>query len=207
MERRAILIRGIVQGVGFRPFVYNLATRLHLGGFVKNQSGSVLIEAEGEPLPLESLLAELAERPPPLAHIEHLSWEPRLPVGECQFCIQSSESDQASPIYVSPDVATCPECLAEVLDPGDRRYGYPFLNCTNCGPRLTIITGAPYDRQRTTMAAFPMCAACRAEYEDPRDRRFHAQPTACAACGPRLQILDAGGLPVQTSDPLAHPPP
>jgi hydrogenase maturation protein HypF len=204
MERRAIVVRGIVQGVGFRPFVYNLAARLHLSGFVKNQTGSVLIEVEGEPPSLEHFLTELAEKPPPLAHIEHLSWEQRPPLGERRFRIESSEANEASPVFISPDVATCPDCLAEVFNPSDRRYGYPFLNCTNCGPRLTIITGAPYDRQRTTMASFPMCAACHTEYEDPRDRRFHAQPTACATCGPRLQVLDAAGQPVQTEDALAH---
>jgi hydrogenase maturation protein HypF len=203
MERRAIVVRGIVQGVGFRPFVYNLAGRLGLRGFVKNQTGSVLIEIEGESASLEHFLAELADRPPLLAHIEHLSWQSQAPRGEQQFRIECSEADAASPVFISPDVATCPECLAEVLNPGDRRYGYPFLNCTNCGPRLTIITGAPYDRARTTMASFPMCAACRAEYEDPANRRFHAQPTACPACGPRLQVLDGAGQPIATPDPLA----
>jgi len=143
MERRAITIRGIVQGVGFRPFVYNLAARLGLSGFVKNQTGSVLIEVEGEPSSLECFLSELAERPPPLAYIEQLSCEKRTPRGEQEFRIESSESDGVSPVFISPDVATCPDCLAEVFDPGDRRHGYPFLNCTNCGPRLTIITGAP----------------------------------------------------------------
>jgi hydrogenase maturation protein HypF len=203
MERRAIVVRGIVQGVGFRPFVYNLAARLRLGGFVKNQTGTVLIEVEGEPSCLERFLTELNDRPPPLAQIEHLSWEPRAPQGDDgPFRIESSEADPTSPVFISPDVAVCRECLAEVLDPSDRRYGYPFLNCTNCGPRLTIITGAPYDRQRTTMAAFAMCAACRAEYEDPSNRRFHAQPTACPACGPHLQLLDAAGQPLATPDPL-----
>jgi hydrogenase maturation protein HypF len=204
MERRAIVVRGIVQGVGFRPFVYGLAARLRLGGFVKNQTGSVVIEVEGEPPALERFLGELADRPPPLALVQHLSWEPRPPRGEARFRIESSEADAASPVFLSPDVATCPACLAEVLDPRDRRHGYPFLNCTHCGPRLTVITGAPYDRARTTMAAFPMCPACRAEYEDPADRRFHAQPTACAACGPRLRALDAAGRPVPAPDSLAH---
>src|SRR5690349_883480 len=203
MERRAVVVRGIVQGVGFRPFVYNLATRLGLAGSVKNQTGTVLIEIEGEPPALDAFLDELAGKPPPLAHIEHLSWEQRPPRGERQFHIDSSEAEGASAVFISPDVATCPECLAEMLDPGDRRHGYPFLNCTQCGPRLTIIIGAPYDRHNTTMAAFPMCAACRAEYDDPRNRRFHAQPTACAACGPRLQLLDAAGNPLSTPDPLA----
>jgi hydrogenase maturation protein HypF len=195
MERRAIVVRGIVQGVGFRPFVFNLAARLGLGGFVRNQTGTLLIEVEGEPGPLDDFLDELAHRPPPLAQIEHLTWEARSPVGQRDFRIDASEVDPSSPVFISPDVAVCPECLAEMLDPADRRHGYPFLNCTNCGPRLTIITGAPYDRQKTTMASFPMCAACRREYEDPRNRRFHAQPTACPACGPSLRLLDAAGTP------------
>jgi hydrogenase maturation protein HypF len=202
MERRSVVVRGIVQGVGFRPFVYHLARRLRLGGFVRNQSGSVFIEVEGEVPALERFLSDLADRPPPLAHIAQLSWERRPPRGEGEFRIDSSEAD-AGPVFISPDVATCPDCLAEVLDPHDRRHGYPFLNCTNCGPRLTVITGAPYDRARTTMAAFPLCAACRAEYDDPSDRRFHAQPTACAECGPRLQLLDAAGRPLSAPDPLA----
>jgi hydrogenase maturation protein HypF len=203
MERRAIVIRGIVQGVGFRPFVYNLALRLRLAGFVKNQTGTVLIEVEGAASDLDRFLAEISGHPPPLAQIEHLAWEQRSPRGEQQFRIDASESDPSSPVFISSDVATCAECLAEILDPADRRYRYPFLNCTNCGPRLTIITGAPYDRQRTTMAAFPMCAACRAEYEDPTHRRFHAQPTACPVCGPRLQAVSATGEPLAVADPLA----
>jgi hydrogenase maturation protein HypF len=202
MERRAILVRGIVQGVGFRPFVYNLATRLGLCGFVSNQSGSVRIEVEGEPPSLERFVRELTTRPPPLAHIEQVSCEQRMPTGERDFRIEPSEVEATSPIFISPDVATCPECLAELLDPNDRRYRYPFLNCTNCGPRLTIITGAPYDRPRTTMAAFALCAACRAEYDDPRNRRFHAQPTACPACGPHLSALDADEKPLAVADPL-----
>ncbi len=202
MERRAIKVRGIVQGVGFRPFVYNLAQRLHLAGFVRNQTGSVVIEVEGESPSLERFLQELTKQPPPLAHIEHLSWEPRLPRGERRFQIEASASDPTGPVFISPDVSTCPDCLAELFTPTDRRHGYPFLNCTNCGPRLTIITGAPYDRLRTTMASFPLCPACRAEYEDPRDRRFHAQPIACPACGPHLQLLDANGQPISAADPL-----
>jgi hydrogenase maturation protein HypF len=203
MERRLIVVRGIVQGVGFRPFVYGLAARLRLGGFVQNQAGGVRIEVEGEPRCLESFLQELADRPPPLAQIEHVSWEPGTPRGEREFRIEPSDGGAASPVFISPDVATCPECLAEVFDPADRRHRYPFLNCTNCGPRLTIITGAPYDRPRTTMADFVMCPACRAEYDDPADRRFHAQPTACPACGPRLRLLGARGEAVEAPDPLA----
>ncbi len=203
MERRAIVVRGIVQGVGFRPFVFHLAERLRLGGFVKNQTGSVLIEVEGAGPSLEQFLADLAGKAPPLAQIEHLSWEPRTPCGEPAFRIERSQADPAAQVFISPDVATCADCLREVLDPADRHHGYPFLNCTNCGPRLTIIRGAPYDRPRTTMADFPMCAACRAEYDNPADRRFHAQPTACPACGPRLRLLDGRGREVASGDPLA----
>jgi hydrogenase maturation protein HypF len=202
MERRQIVIRGIVQGVGFRPFVYALAVRHQVTGFVKNQTGAVLIEAEGEPAALDGFLRDLAEHPPPLAQIEHLSWEPQAARGEDRFRIEDSSGDGGSPIFLSPDVATCPECLAELFDPADRHYRYPFLNCTNCGPRLTIITGAPYDRGRTTMAGFPMCADCRAEYDDPANRRFHAQPTACPECGPKLQLLDSSGRPLSAADPL-----
>jgi hydrogenase maturation protein HypF len=202
MERRAIIIRGIVQGVGFRPFVYNLAARLKLAGFVKNQTGSVLIEVEGETPALDLFMAELGGKPPPLAQIDELCWEPCRIRGDGRFRIDASGSDSPSPIFISPDVAACPECVAELFDPANRRHGYPFLNCTNCGPRLTIITGAPYDRRHTTMASFAMCPACRAEYEDPSNRRFHAQPTACAECGPRLQALDAVGTSIQPSDAL-----
>jgi hydrogenase maturation protein HypF len=202
-ERRAITIRGVVQGVGFRPFVYGLASRLELSGFVKNRTGEVLIEVEGEGRLLDDFLSELAAHPPPLAQIEHLSWEKHPSKGEVSFRIEASEGDPTSPIFVGPDIATCNDCLAELFNPADRRYRYPFLNCTNCGPRLTIITGAPYDREKTTMSAFPMCPACRAEYEDPRNRRFHAQPTACADCGPWLELLDAHGMPVREGEPLA----
>ncbi|MBL8797508.1 MAG: carbamoyltransferase HypF [Planctomycetia bacterium] len=202
-ERRAVTVRGIVQGVGFRPFVYHLAVRLGLGGFVRNQSGAVAIEIEGEAPRLDQFLDELTQRPPPLAQIAELTWQPLAPRCETAFRIEASDADAASPVFISPDVATCPQCLAELFDPADRRCGYPFLNCTHCGPRLTIITGAPYDRPRTTLADFTLCAACQAEYDDPANRRFHAQPTACPACGPRLTALDAQGQPVATDEPLA----
>lgn len=203
MQRRAIVVHGIVQGVGFRPFVYHLARRLGLCGFVKNQTGSVLIEVEGEDAALERFLTELSERPPPLAQIERTSWRRVTPRGEGRFRVEPSETDPSGPVFISPDVATCPDCLAELFDPADRRHRYPFINCTNCGPRLTIITGAPYDRPLTTMASFAMCAACRAEYDDPADRRFHAQPIACADCGPRLSVLDGTGKQI-VADPLEH---
>ena len=204
MERRAVSVRGVVQGVGFRPFVYGLATRLELSGFVKNVMGGVSIEIEGDVSALDAFLSELAAHPPPLAHIDALTWEIRPGLGECQFRIQPSDGDGSGPIFISPDVATCADCLAELFDPTDRRHRYPFLNCTNCGPRLTIVTGAPYDRSRTTMSAFPMCAACRKEYDNPLDRRFHAQPTCCPACGPQLQLLDALGRLLAAADPVAR---
>jgi hydrogenase maturation protein HypF len=203
MERRAITVEGIVQGVGFRPFVFALASRLHLGGFVKNQSGRVLIEAEGSRAALDRFTRELREHAPPLARIESLSAEPRAVRGDDRFRIEASDEDGGSPVFISPDVATCAECLAELFDPADRHYRYPFLNCTNCGPRLTIIRGAPYDRTRTTMASFRMCPDCAAEYNDPRDRRFHAQPAACPACGPQLAVCRSDGVSIETADPLA----
>src|SRR5579863_1481298 len=203
MERRAITVRGIVQGVGFRPFVYALASRLHLSGFVKNQTGRVEIEVEGDSASLDRFLAELETSPPRLSRIDGISWQNRPLEGDRQFCIRESDSDLESSVFISPDVATCDACLAEMFDPVNRRFGYPFLNCTECGPRLTIIRGAPYDRARTTMSTFAMCPACRAEYENPGDRRFHAQPTACAKCGPRLILSDSHGEPNEIGDPLA----
>ena len=204
VERRAIHIGGIVQGVGFRPFVYGLASRLNLQGFVKNRTGGVLIEVEGDSGSLECFLRELVDRPPPLAEIDRMTWEPMIPQGDLQFRIEASEADHASQFFISPDVATCPDCVRELFDPADRRYRYPFLNCTNCGPRLTIIRGSPYDRARTTMAGFPMCRQCKEEYEDPSNRRFHAQPTACAACGPSLRLLSGDGTPVECGEPLSR---
>ncbi|MGC8639228.1 MAG: carbamoyltransferase HypF, partial [Isosphaeraceae bacterium] len=204
MERRSIVVSGIVQGVGFRPFVHGLASRLGLSGFVRNQSGVVLIEVEGETALLDSFLVNLRTTPPPLARVRDVTWERRTPRGGSLFRIELSEADRAGQVFVSPDVATCQECLSELFDPSDRRYHYPFINCTHCGPRLTIITGFPYDRERTTMTSFAMCNACAAEYHDPANRRFHAQPTACPECGPRIEAVDATGQHIETSVPLAH---
>lgn len=204
MNRRAIVVSGTVQGVGFRPFVYEIATRLGLGGFVRNQAGDVFIELEGGIRALDRFLDELMSRPPPLARIDGVAWVAVEPLGDQHFRIEPSEADCSGPVFVAPDIATCADCLRELFDPGDRRYRYPFLNCTNCGPRLTIIRGVPYDRERTTMASFAMCDACRAEYEDPKDRRYHAQPIACPACGPNLTVRDGSGQPVQADDPLAY---
>jgi hydrogenase maturation protein HypF len=204
MERRAIAVVGIVQGVGFRPFVYGLASRLELSGFVKNRVGGVDIEVEGDAHMVARFLEELTTGPPPLARIDSVVWDRREPSGQRGFCIQPSDVDHAGPVFVSPDVATCSDCLAELFDPTDRRYRYPFLNCANCGPRLTIVTGVPYDRQRTTMAGFLMCPRCRAEYEDPTNRRFHAQPTCCPTCGPHLDVRDEQGLVLAVDDPLLY---
>jgi len=203
-RRHAIAVSGIVQGVGFRPYIYNLACRHALGGLVKNQSGGVWIEVEGEAGSLDQFLVELTTKPPPLAQIDAIRYTTLSPCGEQQFHIEASDGTETTQIFIGPDIATCDSCLREMLDPEDRRYRYPFLNCTNCGPRLTIIKGAPYDRERTTMAGFALCPACRAEYDDPANRRFHAQPTCCARCGPRLQVLDRQGQLLGVEDPLAY---
>jgi hydrogenase maturation protein HypF len=202
MDRRAIAVTGIVQGVGFRPFVYDLANRLGLIGFVRNESGGVLIEVEGESESLDRFVGELTAGPPPLARVDDVRWSRQLPQGDDGFRIETSRNQGNHSVFISPDVATCADCLTELFDPDDRRFGYPFLNCTQCGPRLTIVREAPYDRQRTTMARFAMCLDCRAEYENPRDRRFHAQPIACPACGPQLRALDGRGEPINTEAAL-----
>ena len=193
-------VDGVVQGVGFRPFVYRLASEHELAGWVRNDARGVLLEVEGEAAALERFLAGLAERAPPLASIERVRAEPLRATGEQGFRILPSTVAGAPSAAVSPDVAPCDECLAEMLDPHDRRHRYPFINCTNCGPRFTIVRGVPYDRPRTTMAAFEMCAACRAEYEDPASRRFHAQPNACPACGPSARLIDTAGAVIAAED-------
>ncbi len=192
-QRLRVRVEGTVQGVGFRPFVYRVATELGLGGWVLNDSRGVLIEAEGERRALEELLERLRTDAPPLAVVDRVNEETMAATGEVGFRITESEEGGEPEAAVSPDVATCEECLAELLDPGDRRHRYPFTNCTNCGPRFTIVRGVPYDRPLTTMASFEMCELCRAEYEDPLDRRFHAQPNACPVCGPSLRLADRAG--------------
>jgi hydrogenase maturation protein HypF len=199
--RLAVRVEGIVQGVGFRPFVHALATRLGLGGSVSNDSQGVMVEIEGEPDGVQRFLAALERDAPPLALIERLIPREIAPRGETAFVIAPSAVGPGRTTLVSPDVATCEDCLREVFDPADRRHGYAFTNCTNCGPRFTIVRDVPYDRATTTMAAFAMCAACRREYEDPADRRFHAQPVACPACGPRPVLLDGAGAP-RPGDPV-----
>jgi len=184
-ERRLLHVSGVVQGVGFRPFVYRLATRHGLAGFARNDSAGVLVEVEGPADRLDAFAADLAGDPPPLAEIAVIATEARPVRGDATFEIRASVAG-AGLAPIPPDIATCAACLDELFDAGNRRYRYPFTNCADCGPRFTIVTGAPYDRARTTMASFAMCADCRREYEDPADRRFHAEPIACPVCGPRL---------------------
>ncbi len=181
-------VRGTVQGVGFRPFVYRLAASLKLAGNVRNASDGVVIEVEGPAAAVDEFLCRLRTDAPPLASIETLRAEDRDPTGETCFHIDRSVEDEAKFAMVPPDIATCDECRADFLDPSNRRYLYPFTNCTNCGPRYTIIRDIPYDRPNTTMSAFQMCAECQREYDDPLDRRFHAQPNACPVCGPALSM-------------------
>jgi hydrogenase maturation protein HypF len=188
LTRLEILVRGIVQGVGFRPFVYNLARALGLTGYVLNSSAGVLIEVEGDLAQVDRFLRELNQSPPPLAQIEDVKITTREPAGDSAFVIRDSVDEPGQLAPVSPDVSTCPDCLRDFQTPGNRRFGYPFTNCTNCGPRYTITKAIPYDRPLTTMACFPMCERCLREYEDPSDRRFHAQPNACPDCGPSLTL-------------------
>ena len=187
VERRRIRVTGVVQGVGFRPFVFGLAERLGLAGFVLNDGEGVLIEAEGAEAELDALAAGLRDEAPPLARVDEVLAEPVPPRGGTRFEIRASAATGRSAL-IPADVATCDDCLRELFDPADRRYRYAFTNCTQCGPRFTIVRGVPYDRPLTTMASFPMCADCRREYEDPRDRRFHAEPVCCPVCGPQLSM-------------------
>src|SRR5215831_7811696 len=193
IARVQIQVGGIVQGVGFRPFVFSLAQRYDLKGRVHNNEAGVLIDLEGERDAISRLLEELKTRPPTLARIESLEYQNLEPAHYDDFRIVTSVVTGHRFVPLSPDIATCNDCLRELFDPADRRFRYPFINCTNCGPRFTIIEDVPYDRATTTMAEFAMCPACAREYEDPRDRRFHAQPVACAACGPRVSFLDESG--------------
>lgn len=192
-QRLRIKIRGAVQGVGFRPFMYRLATQLELFGSVNNSPDGVTVEVEGPTDKLHSFLMRLSEEKPPRSFIQSLESSWLDAAGHSEFVIGESENDGEKAAIVLPDIATCPDCFADTLDPENRRYRYPFTNCTNCGPRYSIIRSIPYDRANTTMAAFEMCGACREEYEDPLDRRFHAQPNACDECGPKLTLCDANG--------------
>ncbi len=207
VERAKLTVRGIVQGVGFRPYVYCLAESLGLRGYVRNTAGGVTIDIEGGNV--SEFLRRLPREAPPLSRIEDIAIEPMLEFGYPDFrIIESSDDEGPEPFtLISPDVSVCKDCLKELLDPNNRRYLYPFTNCTNCGPRYTITKGVPYDRPNTTMAAFRMCGECSSEYNDPKDRRFHAQPNACSKCGPRVELkiqntefkMDKNDDPVETA--------
>jgi hydrogenase maturation protein HypF len=187
-------VDGTVQGVGFRPYVYRLANELGLEGFVLNDERGVLVEVQGDEPAVRRFLVRLPAEAPPLARVENVRAAPIAPTSPGRgFEIAGSARAGGADVPVTPDATTCQDCLEELFDASDRRYRYPFINCTNCGPRFTIVRGIPYDRPRTTMAAFRMCPRCQAEYEDPLDRRFHAQPNACPECGPSLTLVDAGG--------------
>ncbi len=202
--RQRLLVTGVVQGVGFRPFIYGLALKMNLGGFVGNDSRGVFIEIEGNAETLAAFGKEMVDHPPPLAHIESVNGEVVEAIGELSFRIVHSQAKVAANTLISPDICICDQCHQELFDPQNRRYGYPFINCTNCGPRFSIIKDIPYDRPLTTMADFPMCEACQTEYEDPLDRRFHAQPNACAVCGPHVWLEQAGQSPYTMQEIRSH---
>ena len=209
MNAEFITVTGVVQGVGFRPFIYGLAKRSDVYGWVRNTSAGVEIHAEGTAAALEAFARDVREEAPPRAYVATLTRAAAPYEGRDEFVIVESAADPDAYQLVSPDIATCGDCRRELLDPADRRHEYPFTNCTNCGPRFTIIEGLPYDRERTTMRHFPLCPACRREYEDPSDRRFHAEPNACPVCGPRVRLVRrVNGTAVElaagtTDDPAA----
>ena len=187
-----IVVTGRVQGVGFRPFVSRLACECNLTGWVRNRNGQVEIHAEGDAANLQAFQQGLTERAPPLAQPERPRVTPAEPGGFATFSIAVSANDGESDAHIPPDFFVCDDCLAEMLNPGERRYRYPFINCTQCGPRYTLIDRLPYDRPHTAMAGFPLCVECHAEYSNPLDRRFHAQPLACPVCGPQLTFRHPG---------------
>jgi hydrogenase maturation protein HypF len=193
----------VVQGVGFRPFVYQLAHKHGLAGWVCNTSAGVDVDVEGPPQALARFVADLDAEAPPLARIESITATDHPPDGYQQFEIRHSVAQEGKYQLISPDIATCQDCRRELFDAQDRRYRYPFTNCTNCGPRFTIIEDIPYDRPLTTMRDFVMCRDCQAEYDDPLNRRFHAQPNACAVCGPRLSLTDEHGIEIAVEDEIS----
>ncbi|MBL8930277.1 MAG: carbamoyltransferase HypF [Kineosporiaceae bacterium] len=203
--RREVRVRGVVQGVGFRPFVYALAARLNLSGEVSNDVDGVLAQVQGAPSEVETFCRAVAEQAPPLAMVESVTWHDLPPRAESGFVIGASAATGSGRRTLVPaDVAPCADCLAELADPADRRHRHPFITCTNCGPRFTIVAGLPYDRPMTTMADFPLCAACAREYADPADRRFHAQPIGCHDCGPVLELVEPGAEPRHREDALGR---
>ncbi|NNG02166.1 MAG: carbamoyltransferase HypF [Desulfobacteraceae bacterium] len=201
---RRLNVNGIVQGVGFRPFVFQLARNHKLTGTVSNTASGVDIHVEGCPADIDSFMEDLATRHPPLAHIVEMTHLPSAVTGAVEMTIAASRAGSARATLISPDVSVCRDCLNEMMDPKDRRFGYPFTNCTNCGPRYTIIDDIPYDRLKTSMRHFVMCDHCQSEYDNPRDRRFHAQPNACPVCGPHVSLHDAGGRKLPGEDPIGR---
>src|SRR5664280_63934 len=200
--RVRVRVEGVVQGVGYRPFVHALAAELGVAGFVGNDVDGVFAEAEGASGAVGEFVTALRERAPALAVVERVTADAMPPTGDGGFVIAPSTTGGRRRTLISADTATCVDCLRELNDPADRRFRYPFINCTNCGPRFTIVTDVPYDRAATTMAPYPLCPACAREYADPGDRRFHAQPVCCPDCGPALVLTDAAGAPV-AGDPVA----
>jgi hydrogenase maturation protein HypF len=200
--RKKIHINGIVQGVGFRPFIYNLARRYNLTGFVNNNSDGVLIEVQGTDESLSTFNALIQNEAPPLSKITSIEYSTIPFVKDHNFKIIETENKSMATTFIAPDVCVCDDCLAEMNDPQNRRYRYPFINCTNCGPRYTIVESIPYDRPFTSMCIFPLCPKCKKEYDNPGDRRFHAQPNACPDCGPQLALQDKSGIKITTEDPI-----
>ena len=188
-----ITIRGVVQGVGFRPFVYRLASEMHIKGWIINSSQGVFIEAESDKATLENFSERIRTERPANSYIQSFESSWLDAEGFMEFEIRESKEQGSKTALVLPDISTCPDCLEEIFDPNNRRYLYPFTNCTNCGPRFSIIADLPYDRCNTTMGEFEMCPECRAEYTDPLNRRFHAEPTACPKCGPQVTLLNNNG--------------
>lgn len=201
--RQRVTVTGVVQGVGFRPFVHRLATELGLSGFVGNDSGAVFLEVQGDPGRVQDFVCRLRTEAPPLARVNSVAVTDVPAVDRCDFRIVESQKVAGAATPIPPDVAVCDDCIAELFDPHNRRYRHPFITCTNCGPRFTIITALPYDRPTTTMSAFAMCERCAAEYHDPVDRRFHAQPIACPDCGPSLWLRSTSGRVVRSEVALA----
>jgi hydrogenase maturation protein HypF len=201
---RQIDVNGIVQGVGFRPFIYQLAATRGLRGQVVNTASGVTIHVEGTPAQIDAFIADISAKKPPLATIVELQDAETKWLGHEDFRIAKSTAGNTRATLISPDVCVCADCRRELFDPADRRYGFPFINCTNCGPRYTIINDIPYDRPKTSMHPFTMCAACQAEYDDPNNRRFHAQPNACSACGPKMMLHDPSGRTIASEDPITR---
>ena len=201
-KRVKYFVTGVVQGIGFRPHIYKVAHELELAGFVQNTSSGVTIEVEGESVQVDKFSLRLRRNGLPLAYITEIYEEEMSLLGDSEFVIRESKADNDRFVLIAPDIAVCDECLHELFDPADRRYRYPFINCTNCGPRYTIIDNIPYDRPNTSMKQFRMCSDCLDEYHDPTNRRFHAQPNACHHCGPALSLYDANGTVVPTDHPI-----